>query len=90
MYVLLLLVPLFWGGVFGAAKHVITEIPPITAAALRFGLAGLLLLALALIRPEWSLEALKKRWLALLAMSFMGIFAYNAFFFLGACPYVSH
>lgn len=27
MYWLMLLVPLFWGGAFATAKHVITEIP---------------------------------------------------------------
>ncbi|MFY0543771.1 DMT family transporter [Brevibacillus sp. H7] len=79
---LLLLVPLFWGGAFGAAKHVITEIPSITAAALRFGLAGLILLAVALFKSEWNLASLRLRWRGLLLMALTGIFAYNAFFFL--------
>ncbi|WP_425341251.1 DMT family transporter [Brevibacillus borstelensis] len=79
----MLVVPVFWGGAFGTAQHVISEIPPITAAALRFGTAGLILIALAHLRGEWKLEALKKHWLGLLFMSVTGVFAYNAFFFIG-------
>ncbi|WP_181444627.1 DMT family transporter [Bacillus sp. 03113] len=82
MYFLLLLVPLFWGGAFGAAKHIITEISPITAATLRFGSAGLILLVIVLIRSEWDWEVLKKRWRGLLLMAVTGIFSYNAFFFI--------
>jgi drug/metabolite transporter (DMT)-like permease len=82
IYLWLLLVPLFWGGAFGTAKHVVTEIPPITAATLRFGSAGLILLLLVLLRSEWNVEVLKKRWLGLFFMGMTGIFAYNAFFFI--------
>ncbi|USG68103.1 DMT family transporter [Brevibacillus ruminantium] len=83
MYVWMLTVPLFWGGAFGAAHHVISEIPPITAAALRFALASLLLLLITQLRGEWHLEEIKKRWRGLLLMALTGIFAYNAFFFYG-------
>ncbi|MED4402045.1 DMT family transporter [Metabacillus fastidiosus] len=88
IYFLLLLVPLFWGGAFGAAKHVITEISPITAATLRFGTAGLILLIIVLLLSEWNLEVLKKRWLGLFFMAVTGIFSYNAFFFI-ALEYTS-
>lgn len=88
IYFWLLLVPLFWGGAFGAAKHVITELPPLTAAAIRFGCAGLILLMLVIVRSEWNMEALKKRWPGLLLMALTGIFAYNAFFFM-ALSYTS-
>ncbi|HWO74616.1 MAG TPA: DMT family transporter [Bacillus sp. (in: firmicutes)] len=88
IYFLLLLVPLFWGGAFGAAKHVITEIPPITAATLRFGSAGLILFAIAVLRSEWKMDVLKKQWPGLLMMALTGIFGYNAFFFM-ALDYTS-
>ncbi|MFC7442555.1 DMT family transporter [Laceyella putida] len=88
IYFLLLLVPLFWEGAFGAAKHVITEISPITAATLRFGLVGLILLVIVLIRSEWNLEVLKRFWLGLVLMAVTGIFSYNAFFFI-ALKYTS-
>lgn len=82
IYILMLLVPLFWGGAFGAAKHVISEIHPITAATLRFGSASLILLAIILFRSEWNMNVLKKRWFGLVAMAITGIFSYNAFFFI--------
>ncbi|MGN8646787.1 DMT family transporter [Gracilibacillus sp. HCP3S3_G5_1] len=82
IYFWLLLVPLFWGGAFGAAQHVITEISPLIAATLRFGLAGLILLIIVLIRGEWNWAVLRGRWLGLLIMAITGIFSYNAFFFI--------
>jgi drug/metabolite transporter (DMT)-like permease len=82
LYLWMLLVPLFWGGAFGAAKHIITEIPPMTAAALRFGLAGLILLLVTIGCGEWKPAALKAHWRGLMLMALTGIFAYNAFFFL--------
>ncbi|MFP7414414.1 DMT family transporter [Priestia filamentosa] len=81
IYFLMLLVPLFWGGAFGAAKHVITEITPITAATLQFGPAGLILLLIVTIRSQWKIEVLKKQWFGLLMMALTGILGYNAFFF---------
>ncbi|GIN89769.1 membrane protein [Siminovitchia terrae] len=83
MYFLLLLVPLFWGGAFGAAKHIITEVPPITTAAFRFGLAGLILFAAARFSSEWNSTKIKEQWMALLLMALTGIFGYNVFFFMG-------
>ncbi|MDP5276808.1 DMT family transporter [Chengkuizengella axinellae] len=83
IYLLLLLVPLFWGGSFAATKHVVTEIPPITAATIRFGLASLILLILVTFRFEWNLKLLKKHWIGLLVMAMTGIFLYNVFFFIG-------
>ncbi|QZT35365.1 DMT family transporter [Caldalkalibacillus thermarum TA2.A1] len=77
----MLFVPLFWGGAFPAAQHVITEISPITAAAIRFGAAGLILLLISLYRSEWNFKEIKQRWAGLLLMALTGIFAYNAFFF---------
>jgi drug/metabolite transporter (DMT)-like permease len=82
IYFWMLLVPLFWGGAFGAAKHVINEISPITAATLRFGSAGLILLAVVIIRSEWKIDVLKKQWFGLLLMAFTGMFGFNAFFFM--------
>ena len=43
IYLLMLLAPLFWGGAFGSTKHVLAELPPLTVAAVRFLLAGLLM-----------------------------------------------
>jgi drug/metabolite transporter (DMT)-like permease len=83
IYGLLFLVPLFWGGSFGAAKHVITEIPPLTTAAIRFGSAGLILLVWVMLKHQWNWKMIRERWMGLLMMSITGIFAYNALFFFG-------
>lgn len=83
IYFILLLVPLFWGGAFGAAKHVITEIsPPITAATIRFGLAGIILLGLVFLKSAWKWQVIKQKWLGLGGMALTGIFGYNALFFI--------
>ncbi len=81
IYFWLLLVPLFWGGAFVAAEHIITEIPPVTAAAFRFGSAGILLLVFVLARKKLDIAAIKKQWLSILLMAITGIFGYNFFFF---------
>jgi len=80
---LLLLVPLFWGGAFGAAKHVVTEIPPLTAATLRFGVAGLLLIVLLTVQRGWDWQVIRQKWLGLLILAVTGVLGYNLFFFLG-------
>ncbi|PEB52237.1 EamA family transporter [Bacillus pseudomycoides] len=83
IYFLMLLVPLFWGGSFSTAEHVVTEIPPLVAATLRFGIAGIILMIYLTIKSEWHIASLKKRWKGLLLVSLTGIFGYNALFFLG-------
>lgn len=83
IYLLLLLVPLFWGGAFGAAEHVVSKISPFTAATIRFASAGLILLMILVARSEWDARAVRKHWRGLLLMSVTGIFLYNAFFFVG-------
>lgn len=88
IYVLMLLVPLFWGGAFGAAKHVITEIPPMTAAAFRFGVAGIILLIITIARSEFKVRVIKERWVGIILMGISGILVYNAFFFI-ALKYTS-
>jgi drug/metabolite transporter (DMT)-like permease len=82
IYFWLLLVPLFWGGAFVAAEHVIAEIPPITAAAFRFGSAGIILLIIVLLQKNIDIRAVKKQWLPILFMALTGIFGYNLFFFI--------
>ncbi|WP_430788819.1 DMT family transporter [Virgibacillus flavescens] len=82
IYFWMLLVPLFWGGAFVAAEHVITELPPVTAAAFRFGSAGILLLIYVLWKKKFDIIALKKQWKPILAMGITGIFGYNIFFFI--------
>ncbi len=83
IYFILLLVPLFWGGAFGATKHVLSELPPLTASAVRFLLAGLLLAGWLTIRREWDWAAIKENWLGLTGLGLSGVLGYNYFFAVG-------
>lgn len=83
IYFLLLFVPFFWGGAFVAAEHIITEIPPITAAACRFLAAGIILLVFIFFQGHIDFKALRKQWLVIFLMALTGIFGYNTFFFIG-------
>lgn len=83
IYFLLLLVPFFWGGAFVAAEHIITEIPPITAAAFRFGVAGFILLIYTFARGAFQLPKGRVQWMLVILMAMTGIFGYNLFFFIG-------
>jgi drug/metabolite transporter (DMT)-like permease len=83
IYLLLFLVPIFWGGSFSVGKHVVTEVPPITTAALRYGAAGLILVGITTWKRQWNVKQIRKNWFGLLLMALTGIFAYNALFFIG-------
>jgi len=83
IYFILLLTPLLWGGAFGATKHVVTELPPMTASAVRFLLAALILIPWAVLRGEWSWSSLRRHWLALTLFGGSGVFLYNYFFATG-------
>lgn len=83
IYFLLLLDSFFWGGAFVVAEHIINEIQPITAVALRFLVAGIMLLILVLVQGNIDRKVLKKQWLTILLMALTGIVGYNIFFFIG-------
>lgn len=83
VYFLMFLVPFFWGGAFVAAEHIVTEIPPVTAAALRFLIAGFILIILLGLKRGFNWKAFKKQWVTILFMALTGIVGYNIFFFLG-------
>ncbi|MDU4959674.1 MAG: DMT family transporter [Sporomusaceae bacterium] len=83
IYIILLLVPLFWGGAFGSTKHALSELPPLTLSALRFSLAGLLLAAWVTARREWNWPLLRRHWPGIVALGFTGVFLYSFFFATG-------
>lgn len=83
IYIILLLVPLFWGGAFGSMKHVLSELAPLTASALRFIIAGLFLFLWSSWRRELSWPLIKENFFSLLALGATGVFSYNYFFATG-------
>ena len=71
-------VALCWSGSWTFGKLGVTAVPPFELSAIRFALAGLLMLAIArAIRAPLGLE----RWPLLILAGFFGIFAYNALVF---------
>ena len=82
IYILLTLVAVFWGGAFVAAKIAVVDIPPVTAAFLRFLLAGAILYPLMRRNGEHPVVKAKDL-VGFLLLGFTGIFAYNALFMIG-------
>jgi drug/metabolite transporter (DMT)-like permease len=75
-----LTVALCWSGNWTFGKLGVTAVPPIELSAIRFALSGLILLAIArAVKAPLGLE----RWPLLILSGFIGIFAYNAFVFIG-------
>ena len=79
----MLFVPLFWGGAFGATKHVLTEVPPFTVSAFRFLTAGILMAGWAVSRSEWDWKPVRENWPGLLILGATGVLGYNACFAIG-------
>ena len=81
-YLKLTLTALFWGGTFIAGRMLALEVPPFSAAFLRFVWASVFLFGFLLTRrplPSLSLS----QWAWFLVLGATGIFSYNAFFFSG-------
>jgi drug/metabolite transporter (DMT)-like permease len=73
-------VALCWSGSWTVGKLGVGTVPPLELSAIRFAIAGALLLAIALATGS-SLGLV--RWKLLVAASFFGIFGYNALVFVG-------
>ena len=79
----LVIVALMWGGAFVAARFAVAEVPPLTAAFLRFALAAVLLFILLVIKEKPSVRFRNHDWPLLFLLGLTGIFACNALFFTG-------
>lgn len=76
-YLLLMLATCIWGGNFVAGKALVEHIPPITLAALRWGIAFLLLLPF-FGKQTWRLRAeFLRNWKMLLFLSATGVAGFN-------------
>ncbi|HZX29606.1 MAG TPA: DMT family transporter [Telluria sp.] len=81
VYAKLAATAMFWGGTFIAGRMAAHVLPSLVAAAVRFGVAAILLLLLAW-KTEGGLPRLNRReLLATMALGATGIFLYNLCFF---------
>src|SRR4051812_27214140 len=82
-YLLLVMVPLFWSGNFIVGRAVHGSVPPVALSFWRWLIALLLVLGLARphLRRDWPI--LVRQWPMMLALSALGISAFNTFVYLG-------
>ncbi|MEJ5347819.1 MAG: DMT family transporter [Desulfosoma sp.] len=82
IYLKLTITAFFWGGTFIAGRWIAQEVPPFSAAFLRFLWASIFLFGF--LRTRGTLVSVpRKHWPVFLVLGLTGIFAYNAFFFSG-------
>ena len=82
-YLLLIGVTLFWAGAFSAAKTALREIPPFSLAALRFLIAGVILLAVLAKKEGLGILFRRETLYFPLLLGLIGVFGYSALLFWG-------
>lgn len=83
IYVKLLLTAIFWGGTFIAGRMIAQQVPPFSAALLRFVVAVVFLIGFTWKREGKILFPAKRHIFPLILLGLTGIFTYNFFFFKG-------
>ena len=83
IYLKLFLAAVFWGGTFIAGKLLAGQVPPFSAAFLRFLLATLLLLMICWRHTGKLPQLGRDDIVVVVLLGLSGVFAYNAFFFAG-------
>lgn len=83
VYVKLLLTAVIWGGTFIAGRIVVQEMGAFAAAFVRFAIASICLLLFVYRREKKLIFPARSQLLPLILLGLTGVFAYNAFFFLG-------
>lgn len=82
VYLKLTMTAVLWGGTFIAGRMIAGDVPPFTAAFLRFIWASFFLFGFLLSRGRLT-SFPSHHWRAFVMLGLTGIFAYNAFFFSG-------
>ncbi|GAB6061001.1 DMT family transporter [Desulfonatronum parangueonense] len=82
-YLKLLCTSMFWGGTFVAGRLVSRELPPFSAAFLRFAIASVCLVILVRIYEGGLPRPRAAQILPIIVLGLSGIFAYNVLFFIG-------
>ncbi|GGE03281.1 membrane protein [Marinithermofilum abyssi] len=83
MMVQMVMVALFWAGVFPIGQWTVHTIHPVLVAFYRFVLTAVCLIVLLRIREPDTWKIGKEEWIPFLLLGATGIFAYNCFFFFG-------
>ena len=81
VWLLLVVCTFFWGSNFNAAHFIADEVEPLTAAAERFGLAMLVLLAMRFWRGRGESRLTPRTILVLVLLGWVGVFGFNYAFF---------
>ena len=81
VYLLVSATALFWGANFVLAGQVLADMPPLWAAAVRFLLAAVLMLAVAWVRREDLFGLLRRHAAVYLLLGTVGVAAFNLLFF---------
>jgi drug/metabolite transporter (DMT)-like permease len=81
VYALIMLSTLFWGANFVLAGFVLTDISPQWSAALRFGLAALILLAIAFSHKAPLAALIRQHGASYLTLGIIGVAGFNLLFF---------
>lgn len=74
---------IFTGATFNLAKYTVEYLAPSSAAAWRFGLAAVVMLVILLLTEGVNKSLLKKNAIAYAVLGIVGIFGFNALFFIG-------
>lgn len=77
-----------WGGSFVATRAALPTVPPVTLAALRFDIAGVLMLCYAVISTDRWVPTSREGWLEVAIGGGLFVAAHHAFLFIGQ-QYVS-
>jgi drug/metabolite transporter (DMT)-like permease len=72
-----------WGSAFMAIKAGLSEFPPVLFAALRYDIAGVVMLGYAVLRADRWLPAGRRQWATVGVGAVLLIAAYHAFLFVG-------
>lgn len=74
---------LFWGANFNAGKIAVEHLSPITAAAIRFSLASLIIIPIVLLWESNIKETVKRNLGMYILLGIIGVAGFNGLFFLG-------
>jgi drug/metabolite transporter (DMT)-like permease len=83
LYLGLLLFPIFTGATFNLAAYAVHSFSPSGAAAWRFGIAAVVMLALLAMREKGNFGALRRNAGLFLLLGIVGVFGFNLLFFVG-------